>query len=99
LFDQWKRDELKSYGLSKAQLVRVKKIFEEHKNELNTLPINVSPISQISPISSGPDPQPLSDENLDVYTDEDFDHSIPNQSYYQDLLQATEELHLRLNDT
>lgn len=98
LFDQWKRDELQSYGLSKAQLNRVKKIFDEHKQDLIPSPPQPSqppPLPSPSPSQS----QPLSDENLDVYTDEDFDHYKPpshSYSYYQELLEATEALHQRL---
>jgi hypothetical protein len=118
LYKQWKTDELQTYNFSKAQLTRIKKQFEECKDQLtppNPIPclvpkdtVNIPHDENIPPFFSCPPekdnefPFPISDENLDVYTDDDFTHPEAiimetSTTYYEELLHTVNVLHQQLN--
>ena len=106
LYKQWKTDELQPYNFSKAQLTRIKKQFDEFKDQLvkkdsDTCISLIHLPPELSDITTNRETiQPLSDENLDVYTEEDFDtYPIPLSTYYDELLCAVNLLHEQLHQS
>lgn len=112
LYRQWKTNELQTYNFSKAQLTRIKKQFEEFKDQLTSpdpipclVPKDIvnTPHDENIPCLTEKDNEICVDENLDVYTDEDFTHPETiitmktSETYYEELLHAVNVLHQQLD--
>jgi len=107
LFDQWHADGCQVYAFSKSQLARIHDQFETFRDLLGpppsteAAPCPFSPSTEAGPLpfpEAGPLP-PFTEVQLDVYTDDDFPEihaDLRAWSYYEELLQATEQLHQHL---